>query len=304
MASSEEDQKFYQPQFTTEFQMLAQQMVSKLRPAVTEAPYQGEGGEVVKQIGIIEANVGDEASDGDTPDNNAPKDQRWVYPSEVNIGKLFKRADAKRILADPAAQERQAFMAAMNRAVDRKIIMPAFFGTSKTGKNGAASTVYNTGNDVASTIGNGGGATAVGMNTAKLIAAREKLALNDVDMDAEELWVAITPKQMSDLLNDIKATNRDYNGGDPVLRDNRLKYWGGFNFVELNGVPVDPADSSLRWNPIWCKSGMHLGVWENMQAFSGPDVRKKFNTWLYLEQMFGATRVQEAKVGKIISKES
>lgn len=298
MANAEEDQKFYQPQFTTEVRLLAQQMISKLRPTMTFDTYKGESGEAVKQIGILEANVGDTASDGDTPDNNAPKDQRWVYPLEVNIGKLFKRADAMRILADPAAQERAAFMAAMNRALDRKVMMPAFFGAAKTGKNAVNTTNYTAGNDIAVTVGNGG-AGNVGMNTAKLIAARQVLSLNDVDMDADELWVALTAKQMSDLLNDIKATNRDYNGGDPILKDGRLKYWMGFNFVEMNGVPSDPADATIRWNPMWAKSGMHLGAWEELQAFSGTDPRKKFNTWLYLEQMFGATRLEETKVARI-----
>lgn len=304
MANAEEDQKFYQPQFTTEIQLLAQQTVAKLRPTMTGGEYKGESGEAVKQIGIIEANVGDEASDGDTPDNNTPKDQRWVYPSEVNVGKLFKRADALRILADPAAQERAAFVAALNRALDRKIIMPAFFGAAKTGKNGGTTTNFDTANQtVAVTVGNGGSGN-VGMNTAKLIKAREILSLGDVDMDADELWVALTAKQMSDLLNDIKATNRDYNGGDPILKDGRLKYWMGFNFVELNGVPVDPADASMRWNPMWAKSGMHLGIWEELQAFSGVDTGKKFNMRLYLELMAGATRLQEKKVAKIICVEA
>lgn len=303
MANSEEDQKFYQPQFTTEIRMLAQQTVSKLRHTMTTAPYKGESGEAVKQLGIVEANVGDTASDGDTPDNNAPRDQRWVYPQEINIGKLFKRADALRILEDPSAQERAAFMAGVNRALDRKIMMPAFYGTAKTGKNAVNNTIYTVANNVASTVGNGGGATAVGMNTAKLIAAREVLSLNDVDMDADELWVALTAKQMSDVLNDIKATNRDYNGGDPVLKDGRLKYWMGFNFVEMNGVPTDPADATLRWNPMWAKSGMHLGIWEELQGFSGVEPGKKFNTRIYLEMLAGATRLEETKVSKIICKE-
>lgn len=305
MAGMEEVQKFYQPKFTTEIALLSQQTMKKLRPWMTTGEYKGESGEAVKQIGIIEANVSDESDGGRTPDNNAPRDQRWVYPTEVNIGKLFKRADALRILADPTAQERAAFVAAMNRAEDRKVIMPAFFGPSKTGKAGATTTNFDDANQkISVNIGSADGATAIGINTAKLIKAREVLSLGDVDFDADTLVVALTGKQMSDLLNDIKVTNRDYRGNDPVLNDGKLKYWMGMNFVELNGVPTDPADATIRWVPMWAKSGMHIGDWESMQAFSGQDSGRKFNTWLYFEQMQGATRLEEKKVVKIPCKES
>lgn len=306
MAGETEVQKFYQPKFTTEIALLSQQMVGKLRPTMTfNADYKGESGEAVKQIGIIEANYGDETDGGRTPDNSAPRDQRWVFPAEANVGKLFKRADALRILADTSAAERSAMVAGMNRAEDRKVIMPAFFGPAKTGKAGATTTNFDDANQKLSiNIGSADGATAIGANTAKLIKAREILSLGDVDMDADELWVAFTAKQMTDMLNDIKATNRDYNGGDPVLKDGRLKYWMGFNFVELNGIPTDPADATIRWNPMWAKSGMHLGVWEELQTFTGPDSGRKFNTWLYMEQMKAATRLEEKKVVKIPCKES
>ncbi len=301
MPGSEEVQKFYQPKFTTEMALLSQQMVPKLRPWMTVGEYKGESAEAVKQIGVIEANVDDEDGDGDTPNNEAPRDQRWVFPREANTGKRFKRADAMRILADTAATERSAFMAGMNRAEDRKIIMPAFFGPARTGKGGINITNFPSdgSQDVVSTVGSADNATPCGVNTAKLIKARTILSLGDVDMDTDQLVVAMNGTDLESLLSDIKVTNRDYNGGDPVLKNGRLSYWMGFNFVEMNGIPLNPADPTERWLPMWAKSGMHLGVWEEIQTFDGPDPRKKFNHWLYMEQLKGATRLEEKKVVRI-----
>jgi hypothetical protein len=49
---------------------------------------------------------------------------------------------------------------------------------------------------------------------------------------------------------------------------------------------------------------MHLGVWEDLLAFDGVDPRKKFNRWIYLEQLKGATRLEEKKVVRIKCKRS
>lgn len=303
MDQSVEIPKFYQPKFTSDMELLAQKMEALLRPFVSEKPYQGESGEVVKQFGATKARYGDEDRNGDTPVMTLPRDQRWVYPATADAGDLFSRTDLLRMLVDPTMEVKKAMMAAMNRSIDADVIIPAFFGPAKTGKNGATTTNYPSDGslDVAITVGSADNATNTGLNTAKLIAARKLFRKNYVDIAAEPITVAISSTQEEDLLNDIKATKSNYNGGDPVLKEGIISRWLGFNFVVLEELPFDPANPTYRWNPAWVKSGMHLGVWNNLNAYYAQDPTKKFNYRVYLEQMFGATRTQEKKVVRIIN---
>ena len=49
---------------------------------------------------------------------------------------------------------------------------------------------------------------------------------------------------------------------------------------------------------------MHAGVWDSLQTHIGPDSGKKFNTRIYMHQMYGGTRVQEAKVIRVQCKDA
>lgn len=294
--------KWYQPKFTQDVRLLSQQTEAKLRQAVTVGTYQGESGEAVKQMGIVEALVGDEGGTT-TPNVSAPRDQRWVFPTLTEIGKTFKRSDALRILTDQVAPEKMAFVAGMNRAEDKKIILPAFFGPAKTGKAGGTTTNFPaTSQDVAQTVGSADGVTNVGINTAKLIKGRRRLRGNNVDIDTDPMWCLLSADEEEQLLNDIKVTNRDYNGQNPILIDGKLTRWLNFNFIILDETIINPADATERWTPLWAQSGMHLGLWNELGAYYAQDPSQKFNYRLYLEQEKGSTRLEEAKVVRIRNK--
>lgn len=293
--------KHYQPQFTTIQELLLQKMGSTFRPYCMPGSYKGESGEVVKQFGATKARVGNEDRNGDTPIMTTPRDQRWVYPTHVDIGDLFDKQDQIRQLIDPTSSINQAFNAAMGRAIDDDIIIPAFFGDAKTGKNGSVTTVFpNDGSqDVAQTIGSDNGATNVGLNSAKIIRGRKLLRRFKVKLEQEQVYVGISSAQEEDLLNDAKYTDRDF--GEPVLEQGRLKRWLGCEFVIDDGLPWA---ANVRSCPMWVKSGMHFGTWEELNTKIGPDPGKKFNVRVYMSQNFGCTRTQEKKVIRILCKDT
>lgn len=300
--------KFFEPLYARNAEMLLQKEQSYLRPLCEErGDYTGDGAQAVKQFGSTKAIYGDDDRTGDTPVLSTPRDVRWLYPAPAKWGDLISKDDLLRQLIDPTSWVHMAGVMAMNRSIDEDVIIPAFFGTAKTGKNGTTSTTFPSSQEVAITVGSSDGNTNTGLNTAKLIRARKLLRKAYVKVTQEPIFCAISAAQEEDLLNDAKVINRDYNPGDPgwtappVLRDGQLDRWLGMNFVVLEELPFDPADATKRWNPVWAKSGMHLGVWDNFSAFFAPDPTKQFNYRVFMRQTFAATRTQEKKVVKIIN---
>lgn len=286
--------KHYQPQFTQIQEQLLQKQGSLLMDSVDIGDYKGESGEVVKQFGKTRARVGNEDRNGDTPIMSTPRDQRWVYPTNVDWGDLIEKADQLKQLIDPTSSLNIAANAAMGRAIDEDIILPAFFGDAKTGKNGSTTTAYPaSANDIAITVGNGGSGN-VGMNVEKLIDARRLARRFYWPIDREPMYCALTSLQESELLNATKFASRDF--GEPVLDQGRLKSYMGFQFKVLEEFPWA---SNVRSLPVWMKGKMHLGRWRTLSTNIAPDPGKKFNTRVYMAQDYGATRTQENGVLRI-----
>ena len=70
----------------------------------------------------------------------------------------------------------------------------------------------------------------------------------------------------------------------------------GFNFVQIERLGLSGSD---RLCAAWAKSGMHLGVWNDIQTIIDRRAAKGFATQVYVRGTFGATRVEEGKVLQI-----
>jgi hypothetical protein len=282
--------------FTQKQELLLQRMPSDLMQAVDySGSYRGESAEVIKQYGSAKARVGNEDRNGDTPNFNISRDQRWCFPVTADWGTTFAKIDELKVLVDETSPVNQAAHIAMKNSIDTDILIPAFFADAKTGKGAATTTVYPaSANDIAITVGNGGSGN-VGLNVAKLIEARRLARKKRWMIGREPIFVGITSQQESDLMNDTKYIDRDY--GEPVLDgDGRLKKFYGFEFVVLEEWPWA---SNIRSCPVWTKSAIHLGAWDSLSVNLAPNPQKKFVPTLYMFQMFGATRTQEDKVLRI-----
>lgn len=278
-------------QYTTNVELLLQQMGSRFRSAITEDSYTGKAAKAVEQIGATAAQK-KTTRHSDTPLIETPHDARWVYPVDYEWADLIDDQDKLQMVIDPTSSYSKNGAAALSRAIDDEIV-PAFFGTAKTGENGSTNTTFPAAQQILSSVGAG---AATGLNVAKLREAKRLLMAAEVDLDNERLYVAITAKQHDDMLNEIQAISLDFTNR-PVLVDGRITAFMGFNFVhserlELNG-------SSERRCPAWAKSGLHLGVWNDITGRVTERDDKSYATQVYVKGTFGATRLEEKKVVEI-----
>jgi len=278
-------------QYTTNVQLLLQQKGSKLREAVTIGSYTGKAAKAVEQVGAVTAQKR-VVRHGDTPLISTPADARWVFPTDYEWADLIDDQDKLRMLIDPTSSYATNGAYALGRAMDDEIIT-SFFGDSKTGENGSTTTSFPAGQQVAVNVG---AASATGLNIAKLRAAKKILLANEVDVDNEQLFAVITAEQHDDLLNEAQAVSLDYNTR-PVLVDGRITAFMGFNFIHCERLDLD--GSSYRRVPVFAKSGVHLGMWNDINTMVSERADKGYATQVYVKGTFGATRTEEGKVVEI-----
>lgn len=278
-------------QYTTNVQLLLQQKGSKLRNAVTVGSYTGKAAKAIEQVGSVNAQKRT-VRHGDTPLISTPADARWVFPNDYEWADLIDDQDKLRMLIDPQSSYALNGAYALGRAMDDEII-EAFFGTAKTGENGSTNTAFPASQDVDVDVG---AAAATGLNIAKLREAKKILMANEVDIDNDPLFCVITAEQHDDLLNEAQAISLDYNTR-PVLVDGKITAFMGFNFIHTERLGAD--GNSYRRVPAFAKSGMHLGMWNDINTMISERDDKGYATQVYVKGTFGATRTEEKKVVEI-----
>lgn len=286
-------------QYSTNIAMLLQQQGSRLRGAVMEHGFVGKAATVVEQFGAVTP-VKNLARHSDTPLISTPQDRRWVYPTDYDWADLIDSQDKLRMLIDPTGPYTQAGVMAMGRAMDDEIIN-GFFGTNNTGENGTTAVTFPSGQIVAANVG---ASANTGLNVTKLRAAKKLLMQAEVDIDNDQLFVAITAQQHDNLLNEVQAISLDYTDR-PVLVEGRIRSFMGFNFIHSERIPGGPSyagsisTGGLYYVPCWAKSGLALGMWNDVQASvdKRPDKR---NSWqVYVTATVGACRTEEKRCVQI-----
>lgn len=289
----------YTQKFASNVALLAQQKSSKFEGSVTVGTgYVGEQASPVNQIGAIEMKpVNGRFEPKQRTD--APVDRRWVTPENWDLQQLVDTFDKLKAAVELNSAEVAAAVAARNRRKDYTLIN-SFFGTALTGKNGGTSTTFPTSTST-NVVSVSYGATASSMTVAKLKKGIELMMSNNVDLDEEEVFCGLSPAANTALLNDIEVIDGNFKGA-VVDNKGRLASYYGIQFKHSNYFAngTDDAAGSSRALPLWCKSGMHLGIWQDDVVRVRQAEELKGNPWeLYCYQSFGATRLEEAKVIRI-----
>jgi hypothetical protein len=71
----------------------------------------------------------------------------------------------------------------------------------------------------------------------------------------------------------------------------------GFNFIHTELTPKVTTDRQCYF---WSKRGVHLGIWNDITTRISERDDKSYATQVYVKGTFGATRVQEGRVGRIL----
>jgi hypothetical protein len=276
-------------QFSGNVAMLAQQMTSRLRATVMEAPYVGEGGQVVQQLGTIDLQEVT-SRHGDTNYADIAHDARWVYPTDYDRALAIDTEDKLRTLAEWESPYVRALGAGAARKTE-DVIIKALFADAKTGKTGATTTSFPAANQVSVSEGATG---STGMNVAKLLKGLQLLRAAEAVDEGEPVYVALAAFQETNLLKETQMISGDYNPNKPlgtgVLPDGYL----GITWIRTARLLTD--GSGFRRCAMWTKRGMHLGTWKEFGAEVFRDPGKR-NMWAcQVKGTIGATRVEEARV--------
>ena len=275
-------------QYNTNVAHLLQQKGSKLRDSVMTSSATGKAAKVVEQVGAVNA-VKRTTRHADTPLIDTPHSARWTFPVDYEWADLIDDQDKVRMLIDPQSPYAVNGAYALGRAIDDEII-GAFFGTSKTGENGSTDEAFS-GNTVSA-------GTSGALEIGQLLEGKRLLMENEVDLDNDQIFMAITAEQHEDLLGMSQIQTIDSNS-TKVLVDGQVRSFLGINFITTQRLDTSVAASQDC--PMWAKSGMHLCTWNDITTKIEERADKSFATQVYCKGTFGATRLELGKVVKIVA---
>jgi len=274
-------------QFTTNVKHKLQQMGSKLRGTVMTGQHVGKGAVPVEQIGSVVAQIR-ESRHSDTPILDTPHSRRWVFPTDYEWGDMVDKQDIIRMLIDPKSPYTEAAVNAMGRQVD-DIIIAAATATSTVGA------VTGGGDTTTEAFGAGFVVTAAGGLTNLVLAdVWKRFATAELDMDREQMYFVISPREAEELFTTFGTTytSQDFVNQKP-LPTGALPPHLGFNFIVSNRLV---RTAGVTRCIAYAKSGIHLGLWNDIEVKADQRVDKGFNWQLYVRMSAGATRLEQGRV--------
>ena len=275
-------------QYSSNVQMLSQQMGSKLRSSVDEESIVGKNA-FFEQIDSTAA-VLRTSRHGDTPQIDTPHSRRRCSLADYEFADLIDQQDKVRLLIDPTSSYAKAAAYAMGRAMD-DVIIAAALGSANTGVSGGTAVALPAGNIVAANLG------GTGMNIAKLASAKNILDTGDVDPSIKR-HIVVSPAEIADLLNNTTVTSSDFNTIKALVQG-EIDSFMGFKFHVSNRL-VDNGAANTQCI-AFAEDGILLGVGKDVTARIDERSDKSYATQVYYCQTIGATRMEEAKVVSVLA---
>lgn len=276
-------------QYKANVELQLQQEGSRLASLVSTGSHVGKAASIVEQFGSATAVV-KSGRHSDTPLLDLSQDKRWVFPTDYEWASLIDNEDKLRMIIDPTSPYARAGAAAMNRAKD-DVILAAIFGTNFTGENGTSQESFGVLGSGTYDVGINTGGTASALNVAKLQAGVRILMTANKGELMEPVNAAISSYEHDSLLKEMQVVNKDY-GNSAILVDGKVKRFMGVDFVLTERLTIT---SGNRLIPMWLKSGVYLGMWNDLNAQVSQRADKSYATQVYLAMTLGATRTQLGK---------
>lgn len=274
-------------QYSSNVQMLSQQMGSLLRDAVDVETVNGDKA-FFEQVGSAAASART-SRHADTPLMNTPHARRMVTLTDYEYADLIDDQDKLRMLISPESTYARAAAAAIGRSMD-DVIIAAMGGTAYTGTTGSTSTAL----PAASKIAHG----SAGLTIAKLVTAKKKLDEQSVDPSIQR-YIVVSPEQIEDLLNSTTVTSADFNTVKALVQGD-IDTFVGFKFITSNRL-TDDGTSRLCY--AWAQDGVKLAMGKEPTAKIDERSDKSYATQVYYCSSFGSTRLEEVKVIEIACNE-
>lgn len=272
-------------QYKDGWMRLVQQKGSRLRSAVRVESIDGKFA-YFDQIGATAA-IKRISRHADTPRVDTPHSRRQVGLDDYEWADLVDTQDLIRVVQDPTNVYSQNAGDAMNRAID-DVIIAAATGVAKTGETGQSSVSLPSGSKIA--------VAATGLTLAKLLAAKENMDAYENDPE-EERYIALRAKDVTTLLNTTQITSSDYNTVKALVAG-KIDTFLGFKFIRTQRL-ITSSDGSSIACLAWRKSGIVLGLGQDVKSRVDERNDKSYSTQVYACMSIGATRMEEEAVMEI-----
>ena len=128
---------------------------------------------------------------------------------------------------------------------------------------------------------------------------------NETGVENEPIYVAIRAEDHEKLMAEIQIISLDFNSAVQYDDNGIIKSWRGFRFIHserswITTKATDDQAGSSAALPAWLKSGMYLGVWNEIETAIGVREDLQGRPWqAYTKMSANATRLEEKKVVKI-----
>lgn len=290
---SQNSPAFYSVQYASAVELLAQQTDTRVASLFSQMTGEGKSATVVNQIDAIEADERTTRYDDITP-GDPTHTRPWVFPRHFDKAIFFDTIDQMRMNANPQSEYVASLVAAINRKMDDEAIR-AFFADRLVGENGTTTDSFDGTNRA---VGVSVGGTTSGLNVEKLQNGIQIIEEQDVDLDVEQLYCVISPKQKRNLMNEIEVTSGDFFKGQ-VMSTRSVSGFLSINFIVSNRLAID--GSSYRRVPLFTSKGMSFCTWGGGRKTNvSQRLDKRGLPWqAYVEGHFGAVRKDSDRVIEI-----
>lgn len=292
--------------YSNNVQMVAQQMGNPFRAGVTELRCTGEAHRAAALVGQTEPIVA-ESRGRRNIENPIGMTSRWlIRPDEIVTGQYLDEEDKFDMAMDPTSVLFKGHMVSIQRVVGDRILgikkdganyqvaYGGILGKASSGKRAEVQTDLPPANILA--------ASTSGLSLEKLIQVREDLGKADFGIDGDELYCAITPSQVTDLLNIAALTSTNLNAFTlEQLKTGQPTTLMGMTWVVTNRLPVNQAGD--RMCPVWSKRNIMLGVWKDITGDMWPDPHARNKPYMEVAARVDCVRAEDAGVRVILCQE-
>jgi hypothetical protein len=242
---------YFETEYSKNWEMLAQQMDSRLGTAVTPTTITGKR----RKFNQLDEGEMSEVTErkGDTPDGDSTGESYWIFRRKFEKVIVFDEDDEIQLgtIALPDSDEVASMAAASNRTKDR-VIIQAFDGTRYIGENGTTSNSFSGGMSIAVDYVASGSTANSGLTLAKI--SRAKKLLDEQEVDDGDRYFAHSSQQLQDMLLVDKMTSEDY-ASVKALVDGKIDRFLGFKFVRTELLTRNTS-TDVRTCFAWHKSGI------------------------------------------------
>ncbi len=289
---------YFETEYSKNWEMLAQQMDSRLGAAVTPTTITGKR----RKFNQLDEGEMSEVTErkGDTPDGDSTGSAYWIFRRKFEKVITFDEDDEVQLgtIALPDSDEVASMTYASNRTKDR-VIIQAFDGTRYIGENGTTSDTFDTDFSIAVDYVASGSTANSGLTLAKI--AQAKMLLDEAEVEDGERYFVHSAQQLQDMLLVDKMTSEDY-ASVKALVDGKIDRFLGFKFVRTELLSRN-ASTDVRTCFAWHKSGIKFA---DGGRNTHMDVLPSRRHCKQIRGVYrcGAVRTQNEKVVRIYTDES